>query len=184
MSLKMHKETTRNKGSERLEIESIDALQLSVFGQATFPLFDKVYFTAGLRYEYISKTLKSHYRKPRFDTEATLDESGYDTDADWNALLPKATLSWNAGKKVMGYASVGRRGYMAGGLNAYENDKDRTKFDEQTSMDYEVGTKTQWFDNRLSFNLDLFYMDIKDIHVYSKHARALSLCGFKCRTSP
>ena len=62
---------------------------------------------------------------------------------------------------------------MPGGLNAYASDKDTAKFDEQTSIDYEIGAKTQWLDNRLTINVAMFYMDIEDIHVYSMPAPAV-----------
>jgi iron complex outermembrane receptor protein len=34
-------------------------------------------------------------------------------------------------------------------------------------MNYEIGAKTAWFDNRLFFNSTLFYIDIDDMHVWS-----------------
>lgn len=139
---------------------------LSTFGQVTIPWGDSINFTAGLRYEYINKELNQRYVQSRVDTGEVLAASGYDVEENWSALLPKAILSWNIRENAMVYASASK-GYLAGGLNAYEIEKDRTKFDEQTSIDYSLGAKTQWLDNRLLFNLTLFYMDINDMHVFS-----------------
>ncbi len=138
----------------------------SVFGQVTFPLIARLTFTAGLRYEYLQKDLKQRYRETRVDTGEILEASGYDIDEDWGALLPKGVLSWNMTEDALIYGSISK-GYLAGGLNIYENNKENAKFDEQISIDYEVGTKTSWFDDRLFLNMALFYMDIKDMHVYS-----------------
>jgi iron complex outermembrane receptor protein len=143
-----------------------DEETMSVFGQVTIPLGKKLNFTAGLRYEYIQKELKQRYTETRVDTGAILQASAYDIDEDWGAFLPKGVLSWNLTEDAMIYASVAK-GYLAGGLNAYETKKERAKFDEQTSVDYEIGTKTAWFDNQLFIDATLFYMDIKDMHVYS-----------------
>ncbi len=138
----------------------------SAFGQVTIPLIKRINFTAGLRYEQVHKELNFRYNEIRLDTNQILNHLAYDVEDDWNALLPKGTLFWNVEDNAMVYASLSR-GYLAGGLNAYETVKDRAKFDEQTSIDYELGAKTQWFDDRLSLNVALFYMDIEDIHVYS-----------------
>jgi len=90
----------------------------------------------------------------------------YNIDSNWDAFLPKGVISWKANDDIMIYASVSK-GSLAGGFNWCEHDKSRAKFDEQTSIDYEFGFKTSWFGNRLIFNTNFFYMDIKDMHVYT-----------------
>ncbi|BBO82352.1 TonB-dependent receptor [Desulfosarcina ovata subsp. sediminis] len=139
---------------------------VSAFGQITIPLIKKVHFTAGLRYEQVHKELNFRYKATRLDTNQTLTTVAYDIDDDWSAFLPKGVLAWDVNDNALIYASVSK-GYLAGGLNTYESDKDRTTFDEQTSIDYEVGAKTQWLENRLAFNITAFYMDIEDMHVYN-----------------
>lgn len=162
----MNTEATLGFNKKRDYPGSTDEEALSAFGQLTIPLNKKMDFTAGLRFEHIHKELNHRYNETRFDTREILNSAAYDIEDDWNALLPKGTLSWNINDNAMVYASVSK-GYLAGGLNTYETKKEHAKFDEQTSIDYNIGTKTQWFDNRLSLNFDLFYMDIKDMHVYS-----------------
>lgn len=69
------------------------------------------------------------------------------------------------------------KGYLAGGLNAYGNDPDNAKFDEQTSMNYEVGAKTAWLDDRLFFNSTLFHIDIGDMHLATGSRKDYSICS-------
>ena len=145
------------------------------FGQITVPLPARLAFTAGLRYERVNKEMDYRYEVTRTDTGEILPNNPfrpgnptlvtYNIEDDWDAFLPKGVLSWTINKDAMIYASV-TKGYLAGGFNLCENVKDQAKFDEQSSIDYELGAKTSWLDNRLILNANLFYMDIKDMHVY------------------
>ncbi len=155
--------------------DNIKENTMAAFGQMTFPLPGRFAFTAGLRYERVNKEMDYRYELTRTDTGAILPEDPfmpgsptlitYNIDDNWDAFLPKGVLSWTINKDAMIYASV-TKGYLAGGFNLCENIKERAKFDEQSSIDYELGAKTSWLDNRLIFNANLFYMDIKDMHVY------------------
>ena len=148
---------------------------MAAFGQMTFPLPGRLAFTAGLRYERVHKEMDYRYEVTRADTGEVLPNDPfqpgsptlvtYNIEDDWDAFLPKGVLSWTINKDAMIYASV-TKGYLAGGFNLCENIKERAKFDEQSSIDYELGAKTSWLDNRLILNANLFYMDIKDMHVY------------------
>jgi len=145
------------------------------FGQITVPLPGRLAFTAGLRYERVNKEMDYRYEVTRRDTGEVLPDDPfrpgnptlvtYNIEDDWDAFLPKGVLFWTINKDAMIYASV-TKGYLAGGFNLCENVKDQAKFDEQISIDYELGAKTSWLDNRLILNANLFYMDIKDMHVY------------------
>lgn len=149
---------------------------MAAFGQVTIPLPARLAFTAGLRYEQVDKEMDYRYRVTRTDTGAVLPQDPfmpgnpptqvtYFVEDDWDAVLPKGVLSWEINDSAMVYAGV-TKGYLAGGFNLCENIRDRAKFDEQSTIDYSLGAKTAWFDNRLIVNANLFYMDIKDMHVY------------------
>jgi iron complex outermembrane receptor protein len=149
---------------------------MAVFGQATLPLIDRLALTGGLRYERINKELDYRREVTRTDTGAQLTVDpfsgvslpvAWDGEEDWDAILPKGVLSWDARDNAMLYFSLAK-GYLAGGLNAWGDDKETAKFDAQTSWNYELGAKTNWLGNRLSMNAALFYIDIDDIHVYSE----------------
>ena len=58
------------------------------------------------------------------------------------------------------------KGYLAGGFNQSTDDKDSAKFDAQTTVNQEIGAKTAWLNNRLFLNANLYYVDIKDMHVW------------------
>ena len=148
----------------------------AAFGQVTFPLVSALDFTAGLRYETIRRELDYRREVTRADTGQQLPIDpftgsavpvSWSRDEDWDALLPKGVLSWNINEHIMLYGSVAK-GYLAGGLNAWGDDRETAKFDEQTSLNYEVGAKTTWLDGRVLLNATLFYIDIEDMHVWSQ----------------
>jgi len=148
---------------------------MAAFGQVAFPLPGRLKLTTGLRYERVDKEVDYRYEVTRTDTNEILPADPfqpgnptsvtYNIDDTWDVWLPKGALSWTVNNNVMLYTSVAK-GYLAGGFNWCENVKEQAKFDEQSSIDYELGAKISWFDNRLIFNANLFYMDIKDMHVY------------------
>ncbi len=151
---------------------------VAAFGQVTFPLVSALDFTAGLRYETIRKELDYRREVIRTDTGQQLPIDpftgaavpvSWSRDEDWGAFLPKGVLSWDLSEHVMLYGSVSR-GYLAGGLNAWGDDRETAKFDEQTSLNYEVGAKTTWLDGRVLLNATLFYIDIEDMHVWNQPA--------------
>jgi len=139
---------------------------VAAFSQMTFPLPGRLAFTAGLRYERVNKAMDYRYEVTRTDTDELIaDAVTYSIYDSWDSFLPKGVLSWTLNKDAMVYASA-TKGYLAGGFNLCENIKEQAKFEEQTSIDYEFGVKTSWFDNRLICNANIFYMDIRDMHVY------------------
>ncbi|PWW80954.1 hypothetical protein CR164_12780 [Prosthecochloris marina] len=151
---------------------------VAAFGQVTFPLVSALDFTAGLRYETIRKELDYRREVIRTDTGQQLPIDpfsgsavpvSWSRDEDWGAFLPKGVLSWGLSEHVMLYGSVAR-GYLAGGLNAWGDDKEAAKFDEQTSLNYEVGAKMTWLEGRVLLNATLFYIDIENMHVWNQTA--------------
>lgn len=138
------------------------------FGQLTYPLPQNLSATLGLRYEITQKDLNYLRLTTRTDTGGDLSSLNWQLSDDWETLLPKGVISWQAKENAMVFFSLSK-GYLAGGLNAWGDDPDTAKFDEQTSINYELGMKTEWFDKRLSLNAALFYIDIEDMHVWSSN---------------
>jgi iron complex outermembrane receptor protein len=151
---------------------------MAAFGQATLPITGTLAFTAGLRYEKVSKDVNFRREVTRTDTGEQLEVDPFygsslpvvwEREEDWDALLPKGVISWDAHDNAMLYFSVSK-GYLAGGLNAWTDNMETAKFDAQSSWNYEWGAKTNWLGNRLGLNATLFYIDIDDMHVFSEQS--------------
>jgi iron complex outermembrane receptor protein len=123
----------------------------ALFGQARYALFEKLGFTAGLRYE-------------KQDMEFTDNRTGSFLEESWSALSPKVALDYAITSDTNTYASV-TKGYRSGGFNAYANDPAYTSYDEENLWSYEVGVKTHALNNRLTVNAAVFYMNISDMQV-------------------
>ncbi len=86
-------------------------------------------------------------------------------DKSWDAFLPKAALSWKVSDQWTSYAAFSQ-GYMPGGFNYFSTSGtvDDNSFEPQRSTNYEIGLKARY--QRLRLGASLFYMDIRDIHIY------------------
>ena len=78
----------------------------------------------------------------------------------WNAFTPKFGIQYQ-GDNALLYATV-TNGFKSGGFNA---NAVQPPFNEEKIWSYEVGAKTDWFDNRLIANFSAFYYDYKDLQV-------------------
>ena len=123
----------------------------AIFGQARYALSEKLGLTAGLRYE-------------KQDMEFRDNRAANFVEDSWNELSPKVALDYTFNPGINTYASV-TKGYRSGGFNAYANDPAYTSFDEEKLWSYELGVKTRTFNNRLTMNAAVFYMDIEDMQV-------------------
>ena len=91
-----------------------------------------------------------------FDFEGT-------TSAD--ALTGRVALEWKPQDDMLLYARYGR-GFKSGGWNGQAAGalvQIQEPFAPEFVNAYEVGAKTQWYDDRLQFNAALFYNDIQDM---------------------
>ncbi len=107
---------------------------------------------------------------PCFDVPDPGATGGFDCqydnlNGDWDHWIPKLGLRWDFSESAQAYA-FWTKGYRTGGFNFRNARPDvipagPTKQEEQNT--YEVGLKSQWFDNRLRANIAYFFNDIQDI---------------------
>lgn len=139
----------------------------AVFGQVMVPMMKDLELTLGGRYQRIKKDFDvAMYMQPVGTTGAPPAIAINDASQTWSAFLPKAALSYDLNPQWKSYISVAK-GYLPGGYNYWpvnSVEKDN-RFDPQTSTNYEIGVRSDF--GRLYVSASLFYMDIKDIHVYS-----------------
>ena len=138
----------------------VETKQYSVFGQVTVPISEPLEATLGIRYQRDEK-------QTDFSSLTVLGgmdiPTAYRRDATWNVWLPKVALAYIPTDRITVYGSVSR-GYMPGGFNFTEPNPDAAKFEPQISIDYELGVKTAWWDYRILADLNLFYLDLEDVH--------------------
>jgi iron complex outermembrane receptor protein len=133
----------------------------ALFGSVGFDLTDQLALTLSGRYAY---------EKKEVDTVDTNLDTGvvgrFSDSASFNNFTPKVALDYQLNDSAMVYASVAKA-VKSGGFNTATNGgnlptaAERT-YDEEKSLNYEVGVKSSWLDNRLSANLALFYVKWDD----------------------
>lgn len=152
-------------GNYELNAESTtDSATQAAFGQLMIPFSEKWDLTLGARAQRIEKEIDlDMYYLPVGASGAPMYQLS--DKKSWDSLLPKAALSYQFDPAWTVYTSYAK-GYMPGGYNyfATQGSSDDNSFEPQTSDDYEIGVKGSYQSWTLSANL--FYMDIRDIHVY------------------
>jgi iron complex outermembrane receptor protein len=111
---------------------------------------DRLKLSAGARYTRDEK---------KFDQSSPVAVSG---EERWRHVDWQGTGSFQFSDEIMGYARVAT-GFKSGGFNPRSGVN--TPFDEETLITYELGSKTQLFDNRLQLNGAVFYSDYDDLQV-------------------
>ena len=137
----------------------------SLFGQFTQRVFDdSLGLTFGARQEWTSRD--SHSNVGKYE----------DTKVHDSQFLPKFAVDYRFAPEGMVYASV-TQGWRSGGLNHMAQNAGELKFKKETSWTYEIGSKTQWFENSLTVNAAAFrsiYTDYQDMVAVTPVASRLS----------
>jgi iron complex outermembrane recepter protein len=148
----------------------------AIFGEASFDILPTLTVTAGGRFYKYDNSLYGYYGlaskqtfnpkpgkvgciadpenivpgaptvdgKPCIDLDKTVSDTGF---------LPKLNLTWNYSSDGLVYATYSK-GYRPGGVN---RNGDLGPYQADYLINYELGWKTSWMDNRLRFNGALFY---------------------------
>lgn len=140
----------------------------AIFGQGVAHLGEDFELTLGARYQTIEKKIDLDFYYTALGMGKGAPMFSLDEKHRWNAFLPKIALSYKLNDHWNTYASISK-GYLPGGYNyfAMMGSAEDNRFDAQTSVDYEIGIRGDMLGNRLQLQAALFYMDIKDVHVYN-----------------
>ena len=80
----------------------------------------------------------------------------------WTEFTPKIALQYEIREDMMAYVSFSQ-GFKSGGFNGRGNSQDTIgPYDPELVDSYEIGLKSQWWDNRLRFNAVYFSTDYED----------------------
>jgi iron complex outermembrane receptor protein len=152
-----------------------DLKQTAVFGEGTVRAGERLDLTAGVRYYNFDED-----REQVFDGIFAHDNTGTavvsqpgSTNAD--GLAPRFIASYKASDNFTLNAQAAR-GVRLGGINDPLNVplctpadlatfSGRDSWTDETTWNYEVGTKSQLAGGRASLNLSAYYMDIRDLQM-------------------
>ena len=140
----------------------------AVFMQGEYALTDLLNLTVGVRYTEDEREAYLQYSQIR---EVTQDAQGNDittfpitrADDSWSNVTWDVALDYQWRDDINFYGRAASS-YRAGGYNARAPSQATfaTPFDEEDILSYEVGAKTQWFEDHLRLNITLFRADYED----------------------
>ncbi len=81
-------------------------------------------------------------------------------------LSPKISGQYFFTEDVMTYVTVAK-GFKSGGFSATSNNAANLEFDEEESLNYEVGLRSEFFDRRIRVNISAFYTDYDGLQITS-----------------
>lgn len=139
---------------------------VAIFGEANYAFAKAFTATLGLRYEHENRKLIFN-RFEDVDGIINLIDSRTELSGNYDALLPKFALSYKINENQNTYASY-TRGFRAGGINGNVLPEGIAQtFDPEYSNNYEIGYKSNWFENKLQLNVAAFHIDWKDLQFFN-----------------
>jgi iron complex outermembrane receptor protein len=168
-----------------------DIKEPALFGELSYEFTTALKATAGLRWSQV-KTSAGGYLEGTVTQAPGAPGRIIDptTTSKENSTTPKLQLDYKVAPEDMVYASASK-GFRPGGLvpsvpaalcasqlpTGVTVDETRA-YKSDSLWNYELGTKTGWFDNRLTVDAAVFYIDWKDIQ-----QNILLSCGFQYRAN-
>jgi len=138
----------------QLQESEQDTDSWAVFFEADYNLTEALTLTVGGRYTEDEKESRQY---------GAVNTGPNHPDEDWDEFTPRLGVRYQLNDDVMLFATYSA-GYRSGGFNGrVANLSDATQpYDPETVDNYELGIKSEWWDNRLRVNANLFYMEYDD----------------------
>lgn len=173
--------------------DSFDTDVMAIFGSIDYDISDQHSVSLAVRYDQEDREVSNKVPNvlssnnfgggspinPAYD--GSLTDSIPDRDDDFSQFQPKLSWTWNPSEQASVYASYGV-GFRSGGFNnlgsaalvesqfgnlGTQPQNLRDEYDKEVSSSFEVGTKSQWMDNRLRINAAVFHTDVEDSQFFN-----------------
>ena len=134
--------------------------ETSEFGEATYRFSDQWRATLGGRYYDISLHTESIVGAPGADQITAGRQVG-------RGFSPKISITYEPGSNFLTYALVSK-GYRSGGVNLIPpnpNFQTPSTYGSDSLVNYEIGFRPSWFNQRLTLDSTLFYINWSDIQL-------------------
>lgn len=134
----------------------------AVFADATYKVTDKLILGLSLRYSDEQRTgIRSDSVIVDPNTGIPIPANAFEFDDSYDKLSPGGSITYFWTEDIMTYAKIST-GYQSGGINSRASSPDTSTFGPSTAVNYELGLRTTWFDERLTANFTVFRMDQDD----------------------
>ena len=145
----------------RLEIGT---QSFAAYGEVTVDITDQIAITGGLRYSRDEKEAFQQGVSPFFND--TTDLLGNPIapllgDETFDSFDPKVVLEYRPTDELLVFASYSQA-FRSGGFNQAAVDEESFNFGQERIRSGEVGFKSDWFDNRVRLNANVFASFVED----------------------
>ena len=134
---------------------------LAAFGEVTVDFTDQFSVTGGARWFRTKRSLVAQTIVPFFGLGAPGTTSANAKNSD---VIFKALASYKVTPDVLLYAQYAE-GYRAGGTNASAFSGVPAQYDPDSTVNYEIGAKTSWMDDKVILNVAAYLIDLQDLQV-------------------
>jgi iron complex outermembrane recepter protein len=142
--------------------------QLAFFGEMSYDITDKWSVTGGARwFEFERDTFDTYQVPPGLPAESDPDGNGLRSESTDSDTTFKFATRYKFNPDVMVYALYSE-GFRLGGENAPRAAATGlvpATYGPDFLSNYELGLKSQWFDNKLQLNISAFLMEWDDIQL-------------------
>jgi len=136
----------------------------AMFGQAAWHLKDTVDLVTGIRYTKDEKSEYGTFNRRQIDANPPTITTG-DNKADWNSIDWLLGVNWYPVPETLVYGKIST-GYKSGGFNnVLAVITDGKEFKPEEILAYQVGHKSQFNQDTVQINSELFYYDYTDLQV-------------------
>tara|TARA_B100001059_G_scaffold2523_1_gene2023 strand:- start:3387 stop:5717 length:2331 start_codon:yes stop_codon:yes gene_type:complete len=135
-----------------------DTKSQAAFFEGDYAVTDALTLTLGGRYTEDKKKTRQEGNVETISGDFTSNP-----DETWNEFTPRAGARYEFSDDLMAFFTYSK-GYRSGGFNGRVNsvEEARDPFEPETVDNYELGIKSEWLDNRLRINANIFYMEYED----------------------
>lgn len=148
----------------------VDTDSVSIYGQGTYALNDRLSFTLGGRLTVEEKevvALNQGFADNTFSTPVSV-ASDFSDSKTFREFSPRIGFDYQFSDDVMVYASYSE-GFKSGGFNVRANTQavpeSGNPYDPETVSSFEIGAKSTLLDGRITLNGALFLNDYEDIQL-------------------
>lgn len=158
----------------------------SVYGLVNWDINDQ--WTASFEGRYATDDITTagvDTKRIIIDGVPTIFTNPYSLSSSFTNFTPRVTLGYQVqpnvrvygmaarGNKPGGFNTVAQRAGISDAERARIESEGRFTYDEESAWNYELGVKSDWFDNRLRINASAYFIDWKDQQLTETRATPL-----------
>jgi iron complex outermembrane receptor protein len=145
-------------GGTSAQIAQEETTSTAVFGALRWNVMDNLEVGGGVRWLKDEKDFENNFISVFPPPPAGFPVSD---DDSWDDIVFELTANYQLTDENMVYAKYAE-GFRSGGFAIRANDVDELTYEPEDVKSYEIGSKNDFFDNRVRVNLTAFYTDMSD----------------------